>query len=108
MGAAGAIGISAMNIDVTIGGRGWNVALEPADRMRTFTVTIRGRSRHIDAGWIDGDTVSLIENGTAREIRLHPRVEEGAVAVEVAGQLFEAVVVAEMSLTGAARAPRPD
>jgi biotin carboxyl carrier protein len=107
MGAAGTIGISAMNIDVTIGGRGWKVALEPADRMRMFTVTIKRKSRHIDASWIDGDTVSLVENGTAREIRFHQRVEDGAVAVEVAGQLYEAVVVAEVSLTDAARAPRP-
>ena len=96
-----------MNIDVTIDGRGWKVALEPADRMRMFTVTIKGTSRHIDASWIDDDTLSLVEDGNAREIRLHPRVEDGAVAVEVSGRLYEAVTVPEAPLMGADRAPRP-
>jgi biotin carboxyl carrier protein len=107
MGAAGAIGIAAMNIDVTIDGRAWKIALERSDQARMFTVTIKGKSRHIDASWIDDDTVSLVENGTVREIRLHPGVEDGAVTVQVAGQVYGAVVVPEMPLAGAARAPRP-
>ena len=81
-----------MNIDVMVNGRPWKVAVEPASQPGQVTVTIKGKSRMVDASWIDPDTLSLLDGGAAREIRLHPRGENGAVGVEIAGKLYEAVV----------------
>lgn len=83
-----------MNVDVMVNGRPWKVTLEPAEQAGTFTVTIKGESRLVDASWIDADTVSLIDDGAAREIRLHARSENRAVGVEFGGRLYEAVVAA--------------
>ena len=47
----------------------------------------------VDASWIDADTLSLIDGGASREIRLHSRGNNGAVGVEFGGVLYEAVVV---------------
>ena len=82
-----------MNVDALVDRRPWKVALEPAAQAGTFTVTIKGKSRMVDASWIDADTMSLIDAGVAREIRLHPRAESGAVGVEFGGKLYEAVIV---------------
>ena len=79
-----------MNVDVMVNGRPWKVAVEPAD-VRTFTVTIKGKSRVVDASWIDEDTLSLIDGGRAREIRLHRR-PDNSIGVDVDGRLFEATV----------------
>ena len=81
-----------MNVDVIVNGRPWKVALEPAEQAGTFTVTIKGKSRLVDASWIDADTLSLIDGGASREIRLHSRGDNGAVGVEFGGVLYEAVV----------------
>jgi biotin carboxyl carrier protein len=81
-----------MIVDVVVNGRPWKVAIEPAEQAGTFTVIIKGKSRLIDASWIDADTVSLIDAGAAREIRLHSRGDNGAVGVEFGGKLYEAVV----------------
>ena len=81
-----------MNVDVMVNGRPWKVAIEPAGKAGTFTVTIKGKSRVVDALWIDADTLSLIDGGAAREIRLHARAENGAVGVEFSGKSYEAVV----------------
>ena len=81
-----------MNVDVMVNGRPWKVAVDPAEPAGTFTVTIKGRSRIIDASWIDEDTLSLIDAGTAREIRFHARTDNSAVGVEIAGVLYEAVL----------------
>ena len=81
-----------MNLDVTVNGRPWKVAVQPAEQPGKFTVTIKGKSRVVDASWIDAETLSLIDGSKAREIRLHPRAENGGVGVEIAGRLFEAVV----------------
>lgn len=81
-----------MNVDVMVNGRPWKVALEPAEQAGQFTVTIKGKSRVVDASWVDADTLSLIDAGTAREIRLHARGDNGAVGVELGGKLYEAVV----------------
>jgi biotin carboxyl carrier protein len=91
-----------MNVDVVVNGRPWKVALEPGKQAGTFTVTIKGKSRLVDASWIDADTVSLIDGGNSREIRLHPRGNNGAVGVEFGGVLYEAVV----STGGARMKPR--
>ena len=81
-----------MNVDVMVNGRPWKVAIEPAQHGGTFTVTIKGKSRVIDASWIDADTLSLIDGGAAREIRLHPRADSGALGVEFGGRVYDAVV----------------
>jgi biotin carboxyl carrier protein len=90
-----------MNVDVLVNGRPWKVAVEPAEKAGTFTITIKGKSRVVDGLWIDADTLSLIDGGTAREIRLHsrsgegapaPKKDNGAVGVEFSGKLYEAVV----------------
>jgi biotin carboxyl carrier protein len=80
-----------MNVDVMVNGRPWKVAVEPAEKVGMFTVTIKGKSRVVDATWLDADTLSLIDAGAAREIRLHARSGEG-VGVEFGGRLYEAVV----------------
>ena len=80
-----------MNVDVMVNGRPWKVAVERGEQGGTFTVTIKGKSRVVDASWIDADTLSLIDAGIAREIRLHAR-DTGAIGVEFGGKLYEAVV----------------
>src|SRR5687768_8708590 len=81
-----------MNVDVIVNGRPWKVALEPAEQAGTFTVTIKGKSRLVDVSWIDAETVSLIDGGASREIRLHPRADSSAVGVEFGGKLYEAII----------------
>jgi biotin carboxyl carrier protein len=81
-----------MNVEVIVNGHPWRVMLEPGERVGTFTVTIKGKSREVDASWINADTVSLIDGGAAREIRLHPRGDNRAVGVEIGGGLYEALV----------------
>lgn len=81
-----------MNVDVMVNGRPWKVAVEAAESPGKFTVTIKGKSRVVDASWIDADTLSFIDAGAAREIRLHAREGNGEVGVEIGGKLYEAVV----------------
>ena len=81
-----------MNVDVMVDGRPWKVAVERAEHGGTFTVTIKGKSRVVDASWIDADTLSLIDAGAAREIRLHARDGSGAIGVEFGGKSYQAVV----------------
>jgi biotin carboxyl carrier protein len=91
LGPQGLEGIVAMNVDVMVNGRPWKVAVERAEQGGTFTVTIKGTSRVVDASWIDADTLSLIDAGTAREIRIGAR-DTGAIGVEFGGKLYEAVI----------------
>jgi biotin carboxyl carrier protein len=84
-----------MNIDVLVNGRQWKVAIEPAEQAGQVVVTLKGKSRVVDASWIDADTLSLIDRGVAREIRLQPRGDTGAVGVEFGGKLYEAVASAQ-------------
>ncbi len=82
-----------MTAEVTVCGRVWRVAIDPAsERPRHVGVTVNGNRRVLDVSWIDADTVSLIDGaGAACEIRLHRR-EDGAVGVEIEGTVYEAVV----------------
>jgi biotin carboxyl carrier protein len=80
-----------VNVDVMVNGRPWKVAVEPAEPAGKFTVTIKGKSRTVDASWIDADTLSLIDAGVAREIRFHERTDHNAVGVEIRGRLYEIV-----------------
>lgn len=96
-----------MNVDVMVNGRPWKVAVEPADA-GTFTVTIKGQSRLMDASWIDADTLSLIDaSAVAREIRLHRRSDNGSVGVEIGGQVYEAVVSVGNAKRGREGFPAP-
>jgi biotin carboxyl carrier protein len=84
-----------MNVDVLVNGRQWKVAVEPTEQAGQVTVTLKGKSRVVDASWIDADTLSLIDRGVAREVRLHPRGDSGAVGVEFGARLYEAVASAQ-------------
>jgi biotin carboxyl carrier protein len=81
-----------MNVDVTVNGRPWTVGVEPAEREGTFTVTVGGKIRLIDASWIDAETLSLIDGHSAHEIRMHLRGDTGLVGVELGGRVYEAAV----------------
>src|SRR5690242_20060989 len=87
-----------MNVDVAVNGRPWKVAIEPGDGPGKLTVTIKGKTRVVDASWVDADTLSLLDAGVVREIRLHARGDNGAVGVEVGGRLYEAIVSADARL----------
>jgi biotin carboxyl carrier protein len=49
-----------VNFDVTVNGRPWRVAIEPADRPGRVQVSVKGRRRVFDAAWVDAETLSLI------------------------------------------------
>jgi biotin carboxyl carrier protein len=84
-----------VNFDVSVNGRSWKVALEPADGQRRFAVTIKGRRREIDVSWVDADTLSVVDGGRSREIRLHRRAGKGAMGIEIAGLMWEAVAAVQ-------------
>ena len=83
-----------MNIDVTLDGRPWKVAVDPADEPGQFAVTIKGSRRVVTASWVDADTLSLVDGAGAREVRIHRR-QIGSIGVEVGGRIFETVVAAK-------------
>jgi biotin carboxyl carrier protein len=98
-----------VNIDVTLDGRPWKVAVEPADEPGQFAVTIKGTRRVVGASWVDADTLSLVDAGAAREVRIHRR-QDGSIAVEVDGRVYETLVAAKrgregVSDRGAAKTP---
>jgi biotin carboxyl carrier protein len=80
-----------VNVDVSVDGRPWQVAVEPTDDPGRFAVTIKGTRRVVDASWIDSDTLSLLDGMVAREVRIHRR-DDGAVGVEIAGRVYDATV----------------
>jgi biotin carboxyl carrier protein len=85
-----------MNYDVTINGRPWRVAIEPASQPGQFQVSVKGRRQIVDAAWIDAETLSLIPTGdgstseraTVRELGIHVRAGEMDVVLE--GTAFRA------------------
>jgi len=80
-----------MTVDVMVDGRPLKVAVEPAGEPGKLTVTIKGKTRVVDASWVDTDTLSLVDAGVVREIRFHGREEAGAVGVETGGRLYETI-----------------
>ena len=98
-----------MSVDVMVNGRTWTIGLEPVGEKGELAVTIEGRTRVVDASWIDPDTLSLLDGGTAREIRFHRRGDNGATGVEIGGTLYEAVVLKrgreEFSFPGRRKTP---
>ncbi len=83
-----------MNVEVSVDGRPWKVAIEPAEQPGKVVVTIKGTRRIVDASWIDDDTLSLVDGADVREIRIHRRAN-GAVGVELGGRTYETVVSAK-------------
>ncbi len=73
MGATCPDGSSAVNVEVSVDGRPWKVAIEPAEQPGKVVVTIKGTRRIVDASWIDDDTLSLVDGAYVREIRIHRR-----------------------------------
>jgi biotin carboxyl carrier protein len=94
-----------VNIDVTLEGRPWTVAVEPADEPGQFAVTIKGARRLVAASWIDADTVSIIDGAATREVRVHRR-QNGTIGVEVDGQVFETVVEKRLREPFSGNAPK--
>jgi biotin carboxyl carrier protein len=80
-----------MTVDVNVDGHPWKVGIEPAERPGQFAVTVKGKRRVIDASWIDADTLSLLDGALVHEIRLERR-ENGAVAVEIGGRVYDVLV----------------
>ena len=80
-----------MIFDIAVNGRPWKVGIEPAEGIEQFSVTVNGRTRAVDASWIDGHTLSVIVEGVSREVRLQS-LEAGVLHVAIDGRAFEAVV----------------
>ena len=89
-----------MNVDVTVNGRAWRVAVEPADQHGRFQVSIKGRQRIFDASWIDAGTLSLIrvDEGSAQgrlfDIAIQPR-DAGEIDLALRGKSFRVLAIAE-------------
>ena len=87
-----------MNIDVTINGRPWRVALDATDRAGRFQVSVKGRRRLFDASWTDEATLSLISVDAAssrvREIGV-ASADGGQLEVALSGKRFRATAAAE-------------
>ena len=79
-----------MIVDVAIDGRARAVSVQTGPCGR-FTVVVGGRTRVIDRSWVDSNTLSLIEAGIVREVRVHQR-DEGLLDVMVGGRTYVAVV----------------
>jgi biotin carboxyl carrier protein len=87
-----------MNVDVTVNGRPWRVALEPTDHPARFQVSVKGQRRLFDASWIDDETLSLIgADAAARRVReIGVRAgDDGQLDVVVAGRRFRVTATAE-------------
>lgn len=80
-----------MNFDVTVNGRPWKVAVEPADQPGRFQVIVKGRQRFVDASWIDADTLSVLDGSVVREIGIR-RVTGSEIDVLLEGKTFRAFV----------------
>jgi len=86
-----------MNFDITVDGRPWRVAVEPADRPGRVHLSIRGHRRTYDVSWIDAATLSLIP------LEGPPRVHEfgieargsGELRIVTAGRSFHAAVLSD-------------
>jgi biotin carboxyl carrier protein len=85
-----------MNFDVTVNGRPWRVAIEPADVPGQVLVSIKGRRRTYDASWIDAVTLSLvsIDSGfRVREFAFDHRA--GDLRIATGGRHFDVAVLSD-------------
>jgi len=87
-----------MNVDITVNGRPWRVALEAAERPGWFQVSVKGRRRVVDASWIDSETLLLMgvdaPLSRVREIGIR-RGDSGVLDVDVGAKRFRVTAVAE-------------
>lgn len=87
-----------MTFDVTVNGRPWRVAIEPAEARGDASVSvimIDGRRRTYDASWIDAATLSLIPlegPSHVREFGIEAR-GAGQLRIEAGGKVFHATVL---------------
>ena len=98
---------------MAVNGRPWKVAIEAGGQHGQFTVAVKGKTRVMNASWIDPDTLSLIDGTSAREVRIDRR-EGGVMRIAMDGRVFEAVVSKRVRLapdpfsgSHAVRAPMP-
>jgi biotin carboxyl carrier protein len=78
-----------MNLNVALNGRPWKIAIEAGERSGEVIVVVNGKTRVLNASWIDGDTLSLIEGSSVREVRFDRRKDDLSVGFD--GNVFEAV-----------------
>ena len=83
-----------MRLDVAVNGRSWKVVIDSGGHAGQFAVDVNGRTRMIDASWIDENTLSLIDGSASHEVRVHRR-DGGVMGVTIAGRTLEAVVSAQ-------------
>jgi biotin carboxyl carrier protein len=106
-----------MKFDVTVNGRPWRVAVEPAEQRGVVRVSVKGRRRLFDASWIDDRTLSLIHVDTDEERsesggqgRVHDIgiVPGGTDEVDlvVGGKTFHVLAVAEGKPSQRVRTPQ--
>jgi biotin carboxyl carrier protein len=79
-----------VNVEVAVNGRPWKVAIEVGGQSGEFTVVVKGRTRLLNASWIDADTLSLIEGSSAREVRFHQHKDVLSIVFD--GRSYDAVV----------------
>ena len=89
-----------MNFDVAVNGRLWKIAIEAGERSGEFTVVVKRKTRVLNVSWIDGDTLSLLDGSSVREVRFDRR--QDALSVGLDGKLYEAVIK-----RGRVHVPRP-
>jgi biotin carboxyl carrier protein len=80
-----------MNVDLAVKRRPWKNAKEHARDTASVTVIVKGRPRVVEAAWIDGDTLTLIDRAAVYAVRFHPRAD-GAIDVAIGSRVFEAQV----------------
>jgi biotin carboxyl carrier protein len=80
-----------VNFDVAVNGRAWKVGIEAQPDSSVIAVSVKGKTRLLNASWIDADTLSLIEGSSAREVRFHAG-RDGVLSVAIDGKHFQAVV----------------
>jgi biotin carboxyl carrier protein len=86
-----------LNFDVSVNGRPWRVAIEPAGAPGQVRVSIKGRRQAYDVSWVDGSTLSLIPlegDRRGREFGLH-RTGAGELQIEAGGKHFQATVLSD-------------
>lgn len=86
-----------MNFDVTVNGKPWRVAIEPAGAPGQVQVSIKGRRRTYDASWVDAGTLSLIplhEHAHIREFGI-TGTGGGELRIITGGRDFHATVLSD-------------
>jgi biotin carboxyl carrier protein len=76
-----------MNFDVTVNGKPWRVAIEPAGAPGQVQVSMKGRRRLYDASWVDAGTLSLIPLDPPDPLNTDARTREFGIASTGAGAL---------------------